>query len=248
MTDATPTPLEGKMFLYAQPELLNPEAHGSLGLVQLDEPFGFVKNVKAIPLTVSEFASAQKSYPIVFSDVKDPVPVGVVSVFDDRNQFVTDAGQWEPLAYMPAYIRCYPFAFATRPDEQYAVVIDRAAASVSDTPEQPFFEGDKLTPGTEKFVEFCGQYDFERRKTREFCARIKSLGLLTGQQATHTVNGKEETIASYVAIDAAKLADLDKDVIYDLHTDGTMSFILAHLFSLENWQRLVARQRNQGSS
>lgn len=236
------------MFLYEQPELLNHEQHGNLGLVQLDRPFEFVRNVKAIPLTISEFASAQKSYPIVFSEADDPVPLGVMSVFDDRNQFVTDDGQWEPLAYMPAYARCHPFAFATRPDDQYAVVIDRAAPSVSDSPQQPFFDGDKLTPGTEKFVDFCGQYDFERRKTREFCERIKDLGLLTGQQATQTVDGKEETIASYIAIDASKLSELDKNLVFDLHRDGTLSFILAHLFSLENWQRLVARQRHQSAN
>ncbi len=241
--DSGATPLEGKMFLYEQPELLNHEHHGNLGLVKVDKPFGFVRDVKALPLTVSEFASAQKSYPIVFSDNKNPVPLAVMSVFEGKNLFVSDDGEWASLNYIPAYVRCYPFAFATRPDDQYAVVIDRAATSISDNPDQPFFEGDKLTPGTDKFIEFCGQYDAERKRTREICERIRDLDLLTGQQATQTdADGKEQVIASYIAIDASKLSDLDKDLVHELHQNGTMSFIMAHLFSLENWQRLVARQ------
>ncbi len=246
MTDTknpSEAPLEGRMFLYNQPELLNHQQHGQLGLSRIEKPFGYAQQTRALPVTLGELGTAQKFYPVVFSDAEDPVPLCVMGVFDDRNLFIGDDGQWEPMAYIPAYIRCYPFAFATRSDTQYAVVIDRAAEAVTESPDQPFFDGENVTPLTQGLIDFCGQYDAERRRTREFGMKLKDLGLLTGQQATQTPKGGEEqVIASYVAVDARKLGELAPDVLQELHKDGSLAGIFAHLFSLENWQRLVARR------
>ncbi len=248
MTERTENkPIEGSMFLYQEPELLNHEQHGQLGLSRQEEPFAHVRQLRALPVTVGEFATAQKFYPIVFSDAENPVPLMATAVFDEQNLFVDPSGQWESMAYIPAYLRCYPFAFATRTEEQQAVVIDRACPAISDTPEQPFFDGEKVTEFTQGLIDFCSQYDADRRRTRDFSLKLKELGLLTGQQATQTpAGGSEQTIASYVAVDPKKLTELDAATLHELHKEGSLAAIFAHLFSLENWQRLVGRfnQRN----
>ena len=163
----------GQKLFYRQPELLNHEAHGALGLRRPDRPFEFARKSRALPLTLNEIPSAQKHFPVVFSDLDDPVPLAVVGTLDDVNLFVDDQGQWEHETYIPAYVRCYPFALAARSNDEFAVVIDRAAESISDNPEQPFFGADKKVTGeTQALIDFCGSYDAETRRTVQFGQRL----------------------------------------------------------------------------
>ena len=235
---------EGRMFLYTQPQLLSVEEHGHLGLNTARQPWDFVRSIRVVPLAAAELSSAQKYYPVVFSDLKKPSLLAVVGVFEDRNLFVDDNGQWDSSAYVPAYLRCHPFALASRPNDQYAVVIDRAAPVISENPDQPFFVGRDLAPPIQARVDFCAQFSAHRPATQALCDRLVELDLLSGQQATFTPEGqeKEQTIASYVAVDFDKLQKLDATTLEKLFRDGTLSAIHAHRFSLENWFRLLERR------
>lgn len=241
--DNAAVPLEGHMFLYEKPELLSREAHSELGLKTLDNPYAFMDEVRALPITISEIGTAQKYFPIVFSDLENPVPLAVFSVFERPNLFLTD-GQWAPDTYLPAYARCHPFALAGQPGtEQLALVIDRLAPSVSSTPDEPFFNAEGLTENTQHYMDYCNRYEADRRLTQTLCEKLKQLDLLSGQQATRTMpDGEEQEIASYVAVDAERLSHLEQDALIELHKTGGLSFAYAQLYSLENWQRLIARE------
>jgi len=240
---AASQPFEGNMFLYGDPVLLNKEDHGNLGLSQLERPYDFVKSIRGVPLVVGEIQSAQKHYPVVFSSFENPVLVAIVGIIDDENLFVDDSGNWDRSTYLPSYLRCNPFAFARRPDNEYAVVIDRSCEAITESAEIPFFDGEDMSEGTQKRVDFCGQYNEERRRTNEFCAKVKELGLLNGQRVTQSISdGTEVKIADYITVDSRKLAELDKDTLQELHQDGSLSIIFAQLFSLENWNRLITRR------
>ncbi len=235
--------LEGKMFLYEQPELLTVEEHGRMGLSTVPRPFEFVRHVRAVPLVSLEFSSAQKDYPIVFSDTDVPMPLAVVGIAEDVNLFVDDAGNWERPHYIPFYVRCHPFGFARGQGDQLAVVIDRAARSVTENPEEPFFDGNKLTEKMQQRVDFSARYSQERQRTTDLGRRLKELGLFTGQQVKHRPQGGEEQpLGTYVAVDVEKLGKLDSTALQQLHADGSLSAIYAHVFSLENWNRLLERR------
>lgn len=239
----------GNMLFYRQPELLNHETHGGLGLRRPERPWEFARHTRAMPLTMGEIAAAQRCFPVVFSSLEEPVPLAVVGATDDVNLFVDDRGQWESRCYIPAYARCYPFALAARSDEEYAVVIDRAADSVSESPEQPFFDGTSVTPQTQTLIDFCGRYDAERKATAAFGKRLKDLGVLSGQQVTRTMpDGTEEPLASYVAVDVQKLNGLGASVIHELFGSGDLAAIFAHLFSLENWKLLTDRHMERAAA
>lgn len=232
------------MFLYERPELLTVEEHGKLGLSPVARPFEFVRNVRAAPLVSLEFASAQKDYPIVFSDTDIPAPLAMLGVVDDVNLFVDPDGNWERPHYIPFYLRCHPIGFARAQNDQLAVVIDRAAASVSEQPEEPFFDSGKLSAKMQERVDFCARYSQERQRTMELGTRLKELGLFTGQQVKHRPQGgsEEQSLGTYAAVDVDKLGKLDKDTLQRLHADGSLSAIYAHVFSLENWNRLLDRR------
>lgn len=157
-----------------------------------------------------------------------------------------ESKNWERPHYIPSYIRCHPFSFAKRPGEQLAVVIDRAAASISEHPDQPFFEGDKLAPAIQSRVDFSARHHAERQRTNAFCARLKEPDLFTGQQVKHQPRGGEERpIATYAVVDVEKLTELDSETLCELRADGSLSTIYVHAFSLEK-NRLLDRRAERG--
>lgn len=237
-------PLGGKMYLYERPEVLTKEDHGSLGFTPPEKPFEHFKSVRAIPLTMTEFGSAQRNYPIIFSHLETPVPLAIVGLTEDVNLFVDDAGEWDPMCYLPSYLRCYPFAFAAEQDGQMAVVVDRAAPSVTDKPQYPFFVNEEISEHTEALMRFCALYEKERNRTRDFCNKLVELDLLALQRATHKPEGSTESLplADYVSVDTQKLDNLESDVVFDLHKAGQLASIYLQLYSLENWRHLMARR------
>jgi hypothetical protein len=247
MNDTNFSFLDGQLFLYQQPELLTRETHEGLGVSPTETPHAHSAAARALPLTLTEFTTAQKFFPIVFTSLEKPVPLAVVSIVEDANLFIDDQGRWDPLCYVPAYLRCHPFAFAQQGEDKLAVVIDRASSEISATPQYPFFDGDDISEYTRQRTQFSARFQGERRRTEEFCQQLVELGLLTGQHVTHALDGSAEpqVLANYVSIDAQRLNDLDKDVLHDLHTSGRLAAMYAQVASTENWSQLLARRRRR---
>jgi len=254
MTDnskpSTSSSLSGKMFLYDKPELLTSDAHGTMGFTPATNPFEFARGVRAIPLTMVEFGSAMRTYPIVFSNLETPMPFAVVGLLDDVNLFVNEQGHWDPFTYIPTYLRCHPFTLAKEASGQLAIVLDRSAASVSEEPEYPFFVNDAPSEHTQTLMQLCADYERERARTVEYCQRLVELDLLAVMQSMHKPEGETEkqSLADYVAIDSAKLDALPVDAIYELHKAGFLSASYLHLYSLENWRHLMARRVSQDNA
>ena len=149
--------MAGKKFLYKQPEILTYESHGKLGITPSEQSFDFVKNERAIPLTMVEISSAQRHYPIVFSNVDNPVPMAVLGLPGGGNLFIDENGRWDPDCYVPSYLRCYPFAFAAQEDGSRALVLDRAAETIQENSRFPFFVGEEPSAEVRAVMQFVGE-------------------------------------------------------------------------------------------
>lgn len=242
--------LDGSVYLYDQPELLSHKTHSGLGIDLGANRYGFTAKARLVPLVFTEIASAQKHYPVVFSDISNPMPLAVLGVLEDRNLYVNEEGNWEAQVYVPSYLRRYPFALARRNEEQFSMVIDRGASVISESPDLPFFEGTEPSESTARMMEFCRQYDAATEQTKAFCARLKELELLVDQQVTHQPESAPEpvTLANYVAVDTSKLQTLAAQQLAELHQQGWLASIYAHAFSMENWNQLLERRIALGLS
>lgn len=245
MTDQQP--LSGSMLLYDRPELLSKDDHGHLGLRNLTHPFSFARDVQAVPLVVGEFRTAQRFCPVVFTDLEKPVPIAVLGVREDRNLFLDDDGRWQVPGYVPAYLRCYPFALATATTDRFAMVVDRTADMVTDQPDIPFFQGDELSRPVQQRLDLCRNYQADTQRTEAFCETLKRLDLVVEQQATHTIDGQQQSVARYFAVDRDRLSALDKDTVAELFNDGSLAAIMAHLFSLDNFGELMRLRQVRGA-
>ncbi|MGF1545250.1 MAG: SapC family protein [Parvularculaceae bacterium] len=243
-TPAAPQ-ITGRMFLYERPELLNPGAHGALGLKPLDRPFGFVSSVRAVPLTVSEIAAAARDYPVVFLSAEEPAPMAVVGLVDEENLFVDEEGRWDNLTYVPGYVRRYPFSVAREESgDRAAIVIDAAFPGLVADGELRLFENGEPTDYTKEAIEFSKRYEQDRMVGGQALEMIKKFDLIANQTAQYTPNGASEPqpFAQYFGIDEQKLRDLPDDQHMELRRTNLLPVLYAQLMSMGNWRSLVQRR------
>jgi SapC len=240
--------LTGNVLFYNKPEPLSREVHGALGVKRSDKPYAFVASAHVVPLTVTEFMPASLSFPIIFvGDAR--VPVAVMGVNQGDNLYVSEDGQFEPDAYLPAYVRRYPFVFANDGQgDRMIVCIDRQADAVSDQPDVPFFENGEPTEFTKTAIKFLEDFETERRRTDAFVQLMKDLDLLDVKQASFqprnpdgSAVGEPQLVAEYFAVSEDKLKGLAPEKFAELRDNGALPQIYAHITSLLGWERLIAR-------
>ncbi len=101
----------------------------------------FLSTQHAIPLTIDEFATAQRHFPIIFSTGENPVPLSLMGLNEGVNCFVDAEGKLMEQVYVPAYVRRYPFLLARLRDnsDELSLCFDPSSSAIGD-----FEEGDAL--------------------------------------------------------------------------------------------------------
>ena len=242
--------LEGSMFLFRSPALLNIEHHEKLGITPPKRPFQFAQSIRAVPITVSEVAQASKHFPIIFADTANPLPLAVVGIIDDENLFVDENGTWEAPAYIPGYLRRYPFALAGErtgngeEGSRMALIVDTAYEGINDNPATPFFKDGKPSEATQLAMQYCQSYEQDRAMTMRFAAELANYELLAEQVAQFTPEGATEPkpFAKYNGVDEKKFSDLSDEKFLGLRKSNILPIIYAQLMSMGNWRGLMERR------
>lgn len=241
--------LEGQMFLFTKPELLTKEKHGTKGISRPDRPFAFAEGVRAVPLTISEVASAMRHFPVIFAGTDNPMPLAVLGLIDEANLFVTDSGDWEEGVYVPGYLRRYPFALATdkQSDPQnprMAIILDEGYDGLRDGGDLPFFDtAGEPSDAMKQAMEYCQQYERDRLMTQQFSEKLKEYDLLADQVAQFTPDGGEaKPFARYVGIEEKRLQDLSAEKFLELRTSNMLPILYAQLMSMGNWRALMDKR------
>jgi hypothetical protein len=242
-----PADFSGNVLFYSKPEPLSRELHGKIGLRRMDRPFGFAAQSNVVPLTVGEFPVAGISYPIIFAGERYQ-PLAVMGIRQGSNLFVGEDGAFQTGAYIPAYIRRYPFVLANdQSREQLVVCIDRAAKMLGEDYDLAFFdEKGEPTDYTNGCIQFCNDFENEGRRTESFITLLKELDLFETSRASFAPNnpdgtpGEPQPIAEYFAVSETKLKALPPEKLLELVANGAIAQIYAHLMSLTGWDRMIA--------
>ena len=247
---ATSTPanaqLQGQVLFYKNPEPLDARKHGKLGLRTTDRPFSFAAKQHFVPLHVPEFGPAALSYPIIFAGTQY-APLAVMSIEQGQNLYISSDGLFRGGAYIPSFIRRYPFVVA-KDDAQnrLMICIDRGSDLFVETkPDLMLFENGEPSQYTKNCIEFCGNFDVDRQRTEFFINELRELDLFESKQTTFTPrladgsNGPPQIIAEYFAVSEDKLKALSGDQLVRLRDSGALGQIYAHLASLNGFDRLI---------
>ncbi|WP_291201112.1 SapC family protein [Hyphomonas sp.] len=241
-------PITGQVLFYKDPQPLSAENHGGLGVRQIAEPFAFLRAAHAVPVTVTEFGVAAASYPIIFVG-DERTPVAVMGVRQGQNLFVDQNGYVFEDYYIPAFVRRYPFVFAAdESSDRLLLCVDRAAPMVSNQPDVPFFENGQPSKFTTDAIEFCKEFERQRRATTDFAKIVASMDLFEQKTVTfqpRDPQGREvgpvQKVADYWAISEERLNALPAEKYVELRNNGALGACYAHLVSLLNWSKVVNR-------
>lgn len=225
---------------YKSPMPLDAKAHSKLALKK-NFGFNFTKGVNAVPVNLIEMPQICHFYPIAFSPDGNATPVAILGLRDNENLFLRDNGTWEE-AYIPAYIRRYPFIFSEMPDgDQLTLCIDNAPEILDQGGDQTFFDKDnKPSDLAKNALEFCKSYHAAAQQTIEFSQALAKSGLLVDREAQiNIVGNKRINFSGFKIIDEQKLASLDDKTFMEWRKKGWLPFVYAHLFSGAQWQHLT---------
>ena len=237
------------------PRRLHDAATQIAGVKQIDQPFGFLREAHAVPVTVTEFGMAAGAYPVIFVG-DERVSVAVMGVRQGQNLFVKPDGMVEQDFYVPAFVRRYPFVFAAdNNSDRLLLCVDREAPMVSDQPEIAFFENGQPSDFTQNAMQFCQEFERQRRQTAEFVKDIDKLGLFAERTASFQPRdqkgnnvGEPQVLAKYWAIDEEKVKQLPDEKLCEMQRNGMLGACTAHSISLLNWSRVINRAMRQQSS
>ena len=234
---------------YNQLEPLSLQQHGELRMRRMDVA-PFVSKQHAVPVTVDEFAMVGRRMPIIFSVGDEPVPLALMSLNEGTNTFFDENGRWlEEDAYVPAYIRRYPFMLARlRPDSQeMSLCFDPTADFIGSFDEGERLFDDAVPSATTKgILEFNEQFEQAGQRTQQFMAELKQLDLLTDGEVTITPEGSQPfTYRGFLMINEEKLKGLRGDQLRKMVQSGLLPLLYAQLFSISLMRDIFGRQQRQ---
>ena len=212
----------------------------------------FLLGQHAIPVTVEEFPLVQRSFPIVFTQGDDAVPLALLGLNEGVNTFADEGGRFYENVYVPAYVRRYPFMLArlSPQAEQLSLCFDPTSDVIG-----AFDEGDRLfdadgqpSQATRDIMAFNEMFEQAGQRTAAFMTELRDLGLLMDGETTITEEGAEQPFVyrGFQIVNEEKLAGLRGDQLRKISQSGLLPLVYAHLFSLSLMRDLFARQKGQG--
>ena len=240
----------GLPLFYNQLEPLSSSAHGAWKARRM-ESAPFLAQTHAVPLTVEEFALAQRHFPIVFSVGENPVPLALMGLNEGVNVFVDDEGKLTSDVYVPAYVRRYPFMLARlRSDvDELSLCFDPTADAVGAFEEgEALFEDDQPSETTKQILGFCENFEQAGMQTGAFMKELADNKLLIDGEVSIQPEGSTQPFIyrGFQMISEDALKNLRGDVARKMIQSGLLPLIYAHLFSLSLIREVFARQMQLG--
>lgn len=227
---------------YRQLEALHRDRHAGL---QADPQAraAFLRQRQSCLLTAPEFVRAARDFPIVF--VRDgqqtPEPQAVLTLQPGNNGLPDAEGHWPAGLYQPAWLRRWPFATATLPENprEAVVCVDPQGLAPG---EQPWFTAEGPTPEWEPMQALIRDFRTAEEQTLAFVKQLDRLELLEPFSAQpRRPDLRLPMLQNLWRVSETRLHALPPRELKKLATRGYLARIYAHLMSLENFSRLLDR-------
>jgi hypothetical protein len=230
---------------------LNSRDHASWRARSVDKA-SWLGNQHAIPLTVEEFPHAQRNYPIVFSAGDNPVPLALMGLNEGVNVFFDAEGKPLGDAYIPAYIRRYPFLLAKlRPDaDEMSLCFDPSSDILGDFKDgEALFAEGQPSEHTKGVLEFCEKFEEAGARTQAFMNELTGADILMDGEVAIQQNDRPDqpyVYRGFKMVNQDKLKEIDTEKLKTWHENGILPLIYAHLMSLDLMRVIFAKQAEQG--
>lgn len=221
-------------------EAIAPERHGAL-LLDRAAGFAFAAAGQAVPLGLGEFEQASRFYPVLFTSGATPTPVVLMGLADTGNLFIGADGAWLKGAYIPAYLRAYPFVYVEDRARQAGMVgLDPTAHCLNTGTGQHLFEDGKPSAALRDAVAFCNAFRDNLAAGAAFGRAMEAAGLLREEEATIRYGGGAAgRVRGFKVVQPDRLDAVSDETFLDWRRRGWIGPIYAHLGSAARWARLM---------
>lgn len=244
-TSEQAAPTEKSLF-YTKPTVLSSVTHKNTKIAPVDS-YSFANALNSSVLVGQELMEAAKSYPIMFITLAGDAIMPMAIMGLENNLFVNDEGTWQDGAYIPAFVRRYPFIVAegVTGDNSLAVCIDSAYSGYdAEEGERLFDDEGKQTPFMANAMKFIETYQAQYELTKVFVNFLKEHELLKSVDASiKLADGKQFTMRQLQVIDEEKVKNLSDEHLLLLARKGFLAWVYAHLFSISNFARVISRKK-----
>nr|VFJ54830.1 MAG: SapC protein [Candidatus Kentron sp. FW]VFJ57904.1 MAG: SapC protein [Candidatus Kentron sp. FW] len=213
--------------------------------VKVNTDCAFARHINSVPLLASEFQAAAHEYVIVFAGTeKDIMPSVILGMRDRENLYLSDTGEWNA-QYSPAFIRRYPFVFATDNEgETFTMYIDEehTGCNQEGIGERLFDDAGKQTPYLDNVLEFLKAYQVQFQQTQVFCNRLRELDIIEPMQVEFAPEtGDKVSLSGFMVINRDKLKELSGDKLAELARTDELELMYLHLQSMRNISQIANR-------
>ena len=217
-------------------------------LPRAEETPAIFQRLHAMPLSLSEFEPACRDYPIVFvtgDGGKTFNAVLVLGMQVKQNLFILTDGMWDRRAYLPAYVRRYPFCMSRvtvdgKPQKERIVCIEESA--VHDSGEPLYDTNGKALAQWVVLEKLIFDYEQDLVHCESLCQLIAELNLLEPFTMKAEVDGFTMQLEGMHRVTRTTLEALPADQLQRLMSAGALEKIYSHLLSLNNFRRLLNRR------
>jgi hypothetical protein len=175
----------------------------------------------------------------------------VLGLEQGKNLFLMSDSTWDRRAYLPAYVRRYPFCMATvtvdgKVRDERLVCVEKKA--LRDKGDRLFDDAGKTLPEWEQQQKLLIEYEADLGRTNEMCKVLASLEVLEPFTMQARPNeGAPMSLTGMARVNQQKVMALEAEQIKSLMTRGYLAAVYAHVASLANFQRLLERRASMGA-
>ena len=239
---------KGNKKMFKNLEVLDKEKHSDLKINPLSD-LNFAKQSPFIPVVANESAIVGNTFPVVFTAEENSSLVALVSLGTD-SLAINNEGKWIT-QYIPSFLRKYPFSLASTKEntEQKVILIDEGSSLFSKSKgKQLFKKSGEQSETLENAIKFLTANEQQVITTKNIINEIVKSGILEDRDISVGEGDEKKVLVNgFKIVDREKLNALSDDILASWVKRGIITFIDAHLKSLDNIQTLfnLASQRQQ---
>ncbi|SMH53755.1 SapC protein [Maritimibacter sp. HL-12] len=219
---------------------LDVNRHKALRISRPDSPLEFARTANVIPALVDEFELALAELPIAFlPGAEQPSAVFVTGAAPGTNAFISEDGLWKG-AYVPAYLRRYPFIIGDVNEGESILCIDESYEGLGEEAGERLFSdtGSQEEPLAQALT-LAQSYRDAAAKTETFCAMLHDYDLLQPATLDTTApDGSKSVVYGLLIINEDALAALSGDQLQALNEAGFLKAIYTQIASLRSVEKL----------
>lgn len=224
--------------MYSKLTIVNKSEHADLKFKQVSD-MRYAEKVSHVVLTLGEYFAACKSQPILFVKTeKEIMSCALMGIQQDVNLFLDARKNWYATEYCPFFFKRYPFIYVPVKEKLTLAFDSECQSANTEQGEALFDEKGEQTEFTKKIVELMNRYQADTDNTIAFCKKVDEMGLLEPLDITLSVGSNKYKLESFLKVSEKRFNELTTEQKVELIDLGYYNFLVAHLISLANFEKL----------